>query len=54
MDLAAGLPLVSASVDGGELVLRQERFAYDTGTLEADASPTTWLVPVHVAPAARS
>ena len=43
-----GYPLVSASVDGDELVLRQERFAFEQATLEADAAPTTWLVPVHV------
>jgi puromycin-sensitive aminopeptidase len=43
-----GYPLVSASVDGSELVLRQQRFAYDASTLDADAAPTTWLVPVHV------
>ncbi len=43
-----GYPLVSASLDGDELVLRQQRFAYDDATLEADESPTTWLVPVHV------
>jgi len=43
-----GYPLVSASVDGDELVLRQQRFAYDAGTLDGDAAPTTWLVPVHV------
>jgi puromycin-sensitive aminopeptidase len=43
-----GYPLLSASVDGNELVLRQQRFAYDTDTLEADETPTTWLVPVHV------
>ena len=43
-----GYPLVSAAVDGDELVLRQQRFAYDSGTLDADVAPTTWLVPVHV------
>ncbi len=43
-----GYPLVSASVEDGELVLRQQRFAYDSGTLDADTAPTTWLVPVHV------
>ncbi len=43
-----GYPLVSASLDGGELVLRQQRFAFDAATLDADPSPTTWLVPVHV------
>ena len=43
-----GYPLVTAALDGGELVLRQQRFAYEGGTLEADTAPTTWLVPVHV------
>jgi len=38
-----GYPLVTASLDGGELVLTQQRFAF--GTSENDA---TWLVPVHV------
>ena len=31
-----GYPLVSASVEGGELVLRQQRFAFDDRTLDAD------------------
>ena len=48
MDLAAGLPLVGASIDGDELVLRQQRFAYDEDTLERDETPTTWLVPVQL------
>jgi puromycin-sensitive aminopeptidase len=43
-----GYPLVTATLEGGELVLRQQRFAYEGDTLEADADPTTWLVPVHV------
>ena len=43
-----GYPLVSVALDGDELVLRQRRFAYDGGALEADANPTTWLIPVHV------
>ena len=43
-----GYPLVSASVDGGELVLRQQRFAFDERTLDGDQTPTTWLVPIHV------
>ena len=43
-----GYPLVSASVDGDELVLRQQRFAYDEDTLEHDEAPTTWLVPVQL------
>jgi aminopeptidase N len=43
-----GYPLVSARVEGDELVLRQQRFAFDSTTLDADATPTTWLVPVHL------
>ncbi len=43
-----GFPLLSASVEGGDLVLRQQRFAFDTATLDDDVKPTTWLVPVHV------
>jgi puromycin-sensitive aminopeptidase len=43
-----GYPLVAASVEGDELVLRQQRFAYDDDTLDADIAPTTWLVPVHI------
>jgi len=43
-----GYPLVAASVEGDELVLRQQRFAYDNDTLDADIAPTTWLVPVHI------
>jgi puromycin-sensitive aminopeptidase len=43
-----GYPLVSASLDGGELVLRQQRFAFDAEALDADSAPTVWLVPVHV------
>ena len=43
-----GYPLVSASIDGDELVLRQQRFAYDEDTLEHDETPTTWLVPVQL------
>jgi puromycin-sensitive aminopeptidase len=43
-----GYPLIRAAVEDGQLVLRQERYAFDAGTLEADAEPTTWLVPVHV------
>ena len=43
-----GYPLVSASIDGGELVLRQQRFAFDAETEEPDEAPTTWLVPVHL------
>ena len=43
-----GYPLVTASLDGDELVLRQQRFAFDERTLDEDVAPTTWLVPVHV------
>ena len=43
-----GYPLVAASVEGDELVLSQQRFAFDADTLDADAAPTTWLVPIHV------
>ncbi|MGI9031930.1 MAG: M1 family metallopeptidase [Ilumatobacteraceae bacterium] len=49
-----GYPLVRASLDGQDLVLRQQRFAYDDATLEADESPTTWLVPVQVRTGERS
>ncbi len=49
MDLAARLPARQRRrVEGDELVLRQQRFAFDADTLDADAAPTTWLVPVHV------
>ena len=43
-----GYPLVAAAVEGDELVLSQERFAFDADTLDADPAPTTWLVPIHV------
>ncbi len=39
-----GYPVVTASVDGEQLVLRQHRFLYDGGTDDA----TTWVVPVPV------
>jgi puromycin-sensitive aminopeptidase len=42
-----GYPLVSAALDGGRLVLRQQRFTFDDDALGEDAA-TTWLVPVHV------
>jgi puromycin-sensitive aminopeptidase len=42
-----GYPLVSASLDGDELVLRQQRFAFDADALGVDAA-TSWLVPVLV------
>ena len=49
VDLAARATRSSARrVDGDELVLRQQRFAFDADTLDADVAPTTWLVPVHV------
>ena len=38
-----GYPLITASLDGGSLVLTQQRFAF--GESEDD---TTWLVPVHI------
>ena len=39
----AGYPLVSATLDGGELVLSQRQFTYDN-------SPdiTVWVIPIHV------
>jgi puromycin-sensitive aminopeptidase len=40
-----GFPVVSASLVGDELVLRQERFGY---TAEAREDPARWMVPVHV------
>jgi puromycin-sensitive aminopeptidase len=42
-----GYPLVSASLEGDDVVLRQQRFAFDGDTLGADAA-TAWLVPVRV------
>jgi puromycin-sensitive aminopeptidase len=42
-----GYPVISASLDGSELVLRQQRFSFDNDTLGAEAL-TSWLVPVHV------
>jgi puromycin-sensitive aminopeptidase len=42
-----GYPLVSASLEGDDVVLRQRRFAFDGDALGADAA-TTWLVPVRV------
>ena len=38
-----GYPLVSADIDNGALVLRQNRFAFDETN-----DPTVWLVPVHL------
>ncbi len=39
-----GFPLVAAVADGGDLVLRQQRFGYDAGA----ADGTRWVVPIHV------
>jgi puromycin-sensitive aminopeptidase len=39
-----GFPLVSARVDGGELVLEQRRFSFDPG----DASASLWAIPLSV------
>jgi puromycin-sensitive aminopeptidase len=39
-----GFPLVTAAIDRGELVLRQQRFAFDPAAADA----TLWYVPVHV------
>ena len=38
-----GYPLVSARIDGNDLVLSQRRFTYDDAP-----DPTVWLVPVHL------
>jgi puromycin-sensitive aminopeptidase len=38
-----GYPLVSADIENGALVLRQNRFAFDETN-----DPTVWLVPVHL------
>ena len=40
-----GFPLITASLEGGELVLTQSRFGY---TETAQSDPTMWLVPVRV------
>ena len=39
----AGYPLVSARIDGSDLVLDQQRFTYDN-----DPDATVWVVPVHL------
>lgn len=39
-----GYPLVTATIDGNELVLRQQRFAFDPDVSDS----TLWYVPVHV------
>jgi len=40
-----GYPIVSASVEGSELVLRQQRFGFDEATAD---DPSRWVIPVHV------
>ncbi len=42
-----GFPLVSAKLDGGELVLSQQRFAYDEDGL-GEAAATLFVVPLHL------
>ena len=39
----AGYPLVSAAVEGNELVLKQRQFTFDNAP-----APTLWVVPIHV------
>jgi puromycin-sensitive aminopeptidase len=39
-----GYPLVTASVEGTDLVLDQQRFAFDGDVID----PATWVVPLHV------
>jgi len=39
-----GYPLVTVTLDGGSIVLRQQRFGFD----DDGSDPTTWLIPVHV------
>jgi puromycin-sensitive aminopeptidase len=41
-----GFPLISASLAGDDLVLRQQRFGFDPDT--TDRNPTTWMVPLSV------
>ncbi len=43
-----GYPLVTASLDGDDLVLQQQRFSFSEQALEGEDTATTWLVPVHV------
>lgn len=43
-----GYPLVSARLDGDELVLAQRRFRYHDGTHDGDADGARWVVPLHV------
>jgi len=40
-----GYPLVTASLDGDQLALRQQRFGFDSET----SDDTTWLIPIHYA-----
>ena len=40
-----GYPLVSASIDGDDLVLRQQRFGFDE---ETSSDPSRWVIPVHI------
>ena len=40
-----GYPLISASLDGNEIVLRQQRFGFSDRTT---SDPQTWVVPIHV------
>ncbi len=42
----AGYPLVTATLQGSEVVLRQQRFGF---TDAAASDPAVWVVPVHVA-----
>jgi puromycin-sensitive aminopeptidase len=39
-----GYPLVTASIDGSELVLDQQRFSFGDDTTD----PATWVIPLHV------
>ncbi len=41
----AGYPLITATISGSELILRQQRFGF---TEEVTDDPTRWVVPVHV------
>lgn len=40
-----GHPIVTASVSGDEVVLRQQRFGFDEATTD---DPSRWVIPVHV------
>lgn len=39
----AGYPLVSAAIDGNDLVLKQRQFTFDNAP-----APTLWVVPIHL------